>query len=94
MTNTDGAVLFGASNTVANPKQARATPPPYWTPWTIQDVTTAAPAGSSYAPCVSCHDPHGVDDSGYTCLAPGEGYMVKKNYCNPIYFCNSNCHTP
>ena len=66
-THGDGVVRFGDHSTVANPKQIR--PLPYWTPWTIDDISTDAPPGISeptthYAPCVACHDPHGVSYAG------------------------------
>jgi hypothetical protein len=92
LSHGDGVVRFGQSD----PKQVR--PEPYWTPWTIKDISTDAPPGSQhYAPCVSCHDPHGVDTTGYsTCteLPDGNFHMVKVNPCDPAYFCNSNCHRP
>ena len=40
---------------------------PLLDPWTIHDISTDAPPGTyHYAPCISCHDPHGADYSGYT----------------------------
>lgn len=94
VTHKDGVVRFGNHTTVANPKQART--PPYWTPWTINDISSDAPPGTShYGPCVACHDPHGADYSGYTdCrgVTDRDYHMVRKDYCDAAYFCNSNCH--
>ena len=100
-THKDGVVRFGDHSTVVDPKRDRS-PVTYWTPWTIRDITTNAPAHSGsnhdqYAPCVACHDPHGADDSGYT-YSPespdGNYHMLRENNGDPAFFCNSNCHRP
>ena len=95
LTHRDGVIRFGSHSTVTNPKQDRS-PIIYWTPWTIEDISTDAPPGTShYAPCVACHDPHGADYSGYTSCPDtldGNHHMVRKNNCDVGYFCNANCH--
>jgi hypothetical protein len=96
MTHRDGVVRFGDHTTVANPKAVRSLP--YWTPWTMNDISTdAPPPAREYGPCISCHDPHGVDPGGFpycSLRADGNLHMVKKDWCDQTYFCNSNCHNP
>jgi len=41
-----------------------------------------------YAPCVSCHDPHG---SGATSMTAGSNRMVRENYKKPAKVCTA-CH--
>ena len=85
-TDKDGVVRFGSHST-ERLKQARTSP--YWTPWTIKDISTNAPPGTShYGPCVACHDPHGADYSGYTaCRSALDGnyHMVRKDFCDVAY---------
>ena len=92
----DNVVRFSGPTKVADPKQVR--PAPYWTPWTIHDISTDAPPGTyHYAPCVACHDPHGIDPAGFPyCSSRSDGnlHMVVKDWCDQSYFCNSNCHKP
>jgi hypothetical protein len=66
------------------------------TPWTIDDLTTAADADPPrvryYGTCVSCHDPHGTATQQKT---RGTNKMVVRNWKGTSMqpFCGSACHT-
>lgn len=61
-------------------------------PWVIQDLTSDATGTVFYAPCVSCHDPHGTGSTNYIPIYGNA--MVRGNFATEsAVFCNSACHT-
>ena len=87
----DGPARFGRKGTYANGDTVSLTPgfAPYW-PIDCDLNTAADAADDDYAPCVSCHDPHGTGATDAKRTGPSNA-MLRANWLSEKTLCQV-CH--
>ena len=90
-----GAVLFGTHLSRSNGDTLPLPVPNdfLWPgPYPVdQDISTNASGSTYYAPCISCHDPHGTGAPAKTAATTQSNFMLRDSWLSPSILCKV-CH--